>query len=205
MMRCLFLGIISIIISGNLYAQGFGGGAYGGLLTSQADGDGLSGFSYWGVHMGAYTTITIGDNSDLKLELAFIQKGVRQVPEEDNGYIQYKLRAGFFEIPILYRLRWNYLSFEIGPAFDINVTQYEESNYVISDPPPSFNRFHLAGIIGINYHFNENWYLNFRSNVSITPAISAPSAPGTGDILAIGGAGLRFIVLSTGVVYEFGS
>jgi hypothetical protein len=201
-MRFWYILVFSSLILVNSSAQNFGGGAYGGLLTSQANGDGLSGFSFWGVHFGAYTSVRIGDNSDLKLELAFIQKGVRQVPEEDNGFVQYRMRAGFIEVPVLYRLRWNYLSFEIGPALDINVSQFEETDGVVTDPPPNFNRFHLAGIFGINYHFNENWYLNFRSNASITPARDAPTAPGTGPIV-IGGNGIRFIVLSTGLVYEF--
>ena len=201
-MKIWFSLCLSIFLLTGLGAQSFKGGAYGGLLTSQADGDGLYGFSFWGVHLGAYTNIDIGDNSDLKLELSFIQKGVRQVPDETNNFLQYKLRAGYIEIPILYRLFWNYLSFEAGPALDINVTQFEESNYVEVEPYADFNRIHLAGIFGINYHYSENWYLSFRTNVSITPARDAPTAPGTGPIV-IGGNGLRFVVLSTGVVYQF--
>ena len=193
---------LSLGFLANLTAQNFNGGVYAGLLTSQAEGVGTSGFSYWGVHFGAYTNFELGDNSDIKLELAFIQKGVRIVPDEDNNYADYKLRAGYIEIPLLYRIFWGDLSFEIGPALDINVTQYEESQGIEVEPYADFNRFNLAGIVGVNYHFNESWYLNFRSNYSITPVQDSPSAPGTGEF-RIGGSGIRFIVLSTGLVYQF--
>lgn len=190
------------LLAGKLSGQNFSGGAYGGLLTSQANGDGLSGFSFWGFHLGAYTNFKLGDHSDIKLELAFLQKGSRQVPDSTNNFQDYKLRTGYIEIPLLYRIFWGDLSFEAGPALDINVSQFEQSNGIEFQSIPEFNRFHLAAIFGINYHFNENWYLNFRSNWSITPARDAPSAPGTGPFV-IGGNGIRFIVLSTGLVYQF--
>ena len=111
-------------------AQKLDGGIYGGLVSTQMEGDGLSGFDKWGGQFGAYARLPIGDNSDLKLELAFIQKGSRQVPDSTNGFIQYRVNANYIEIPVLYRLRWNYLSFEMGPALDINVSQVEESQYI---------------------------------------------------------------------------
>lgn len=193
---------LSLGLLTNLTAQNFNGGAYGGLLTSQASGIGLSGFSFWGFHFGAYTNFKLGDNSDIKLELAFLQKGVRQVPDEDNNYNQYKLRAGYIEIPLVYRIFWGDLSFEIGPALDINVTAFEETNGIEREPPPELNRFNLAGIIGVNYHMNENWYVNFRSNYSISPVYSSPGAPGTGPNIVLQN-GVRFIALSTGLVYQF--
>ena len=188
-----------------LSAQKFSGGIYGGLVTSQIDGDGLSGFSLWGVQAGAFAAMPIGENSDLKLELLFIQKGSRQVPDSTNGFIQYRVRANYLEIPLLYRLRWNYLSFELGPALDINVSQFEESQYIEVEPYADFNRFHLCGIFGISYHFSEQFYVNFRTTISITPARNISGARGVPGQISIGGGGQRHVVLGTALVYEFGS
>ncbi len=199
--QCLFI-LISLGFITSISGQNFQGGAYAGLLTSQASSDGLNGFGFWGVHFGAYTNVTLGDNSDIKFELAFIQKGVRQVPEEDNNFVQYKFRAGYIEIPILYRFFWGDLSFEIGPALDINVSTFEESNGFETVPPPNLKRFNLAGIVGVNYHMNDSWYLNFRTNYSISPIIDSQGAPGTGPNIVLQN-GVRFVVLSTGLVYEF--
>lgn len=204
-MRSLFLFLSYLLISGALSGQNFDGGIYGGLVTSQMDGDGLSGFDKWGAQFGAYASIPLGDNSDVKLELAFLQKGSRQVPDSTNGFIQYRVNANYIEIPVLYRLRWNYLSFEVGPALDINVSQIEESQYIEVEPYADFNRFHLCGIFGINYHFSEHLYLNFRTNISITPARNISGARGPGFFPSLGGGGQRHVVLGTALVYDFGS
>lgn len=200
-------GLIFLFLSLSLtsYAQKIDGGIYAGLVSTQMDGDGLIGFDKWGGQFGAYARLPIGDNSDLKLELAFIQKGSRQVPDSTNGFIQYRVNANYIEIPILYRLRWNYLSFEMGPALDINVSQVEESQYIEVEPYEDFNRFHLCGIFGINYHFSVNLYVNFRTNVSITPARNISGARGPGFFPSIGGGGQRHVVLGTALVYQFGS
>ncbi|MDZ7848812.1 MAG: outer membrane beta-barrel protein [Owenweeksia sp.] len=155
-----------------------------------------------GVCRGFYKS-SLGENSLVQLELSFIQKGSRQVPDSTNNYVQYRTRANYIEIPLLYQLRWNDLSFELGPALDINVTQSEESNNQSVEPDPEYLRFHLSGIFGINYHFSRQWHVNFRTNISISPARKIGGALGTANQIRLGGGGWRHVVLSTSLVYRF--
>lgn len=171
-------------------AQGFKGGLYAGLTASQLNGDGISGYDLPGARVGAFTYRDIDKDSKLQLEIAFLQKGSR-----DTTW--YKVRLNYVEVPIVYIYRWKDLSFEIGPAADILVSAKEDFNGFINDnPDPPFKTLSLTGVTGISYHFTDNFYINFRSNISIT-AVRQPYHPR--------GYGWRNINLSFALVYDFNS
>ncbi len=183
-------------------AQGFGGGIYGGLTSNQVDGDNLGGFDLTGFHFGAYTDWNLKDKLRLQGELAFIMKGSREPNSDTSNF--YKLRLNYIEIPLLFYFRNKQLSYFGGPALDILVSASEED---ISGPRvifPEFYTFNLTGIIGVSYHFNENWSLDFRTNYSITPTREGSAPTGSQFLFArIGKAGQRNLTLSTALLYTF--
>lgn len=196
---------ILMVVCGTLHAQKFGGGFYAGLTTSQIDGDGLGGFDLPGFQAGFLTDMRLGENSELQLELAFIQKGARQVPDTNNNGVHYKARLNYIEIPLLYQFEWNYLSFEIGPALDISIGEKEVSNYTeVREIDPPFIPLSLTGIVGFNFHFSESFYLNMRSNISVTPVRRGFAGLGVPLRPRLGGHGWRNVVLSAALVYDFG-
>jgi len=171
------------------------------MTTSQIDGDGLAGFDLPGFHMGAYTNLDLNKKSTLQMEIAFIQKGAREPISDSSNF--YKARLNYIEIPFLYTLRLNDLSFEVGPALDILVTAAEEDQSGERVIEPEFYTYNLTGIFGINWHFARKWHLNFRSNISVTPIRPGYAITGRPFALQLGGQGQRNIVLSFALVYDF--
>ncbi len=192
--------LISIASFYKLKSQKFGGGLYIGMTTSQIDGDGLAGFDLPGFHMGAFTDLKLTYKSGFLMELAFIQKGSREPISDSSTF--YKARLNYIELPLLYVYRLKKLSFELGPALDINVFAKEEDRSGERRTHPEFCRFNLTGIFGINWHFSRDWHINFRSNISITPIRSGfAGATGKPFFLQLGGRGQRNVVLSFALVY----
>jgi hypothetical protein len=190
------------LVSTWVSAQSFGGGVYAGMTTSQINGDNLGGFNLPGANIGFFTDYKINETSSIQMELAFIQKGARELPSDTSNF--YKVRLNYFEIPLLYVFRWKKLSIEVGPGFDFLLSSTEESNGLKFESNPPFHDFNVTGILGFNWHFTEKIHVNFRSNNSLDIIRDAQSNPGTGpNAIQIGRLGQRNIVLSFAVVYHF--
>ncbi len=185
-------------------SQNFRGGAYAGMTTSQIDGDGLGGFDLPGFHIGGFVFVPVGEKSQIQMELAFIQKGSRRTLDDttDGFSYFYKARLNYIEIPLLYQLRYKDLSFEAGPALDILTTSKEEYDFIETESDPPFTRFSLSGILGVNWHFAEKWFVGFRSSVSLTQIRKGQAAPNQPNVIA-GGYGQRNVVLSFAVNHIF--
>lgn len=199
-MKKFFIGLTLLLLSTAAFSQNFGGGLYIGMSTSQIDGDGLRGFDLPGLNIGAFTDINLNSKSKLQLELAFIQKGARELPSDTSNF--YRARLNYIEVPLLYIYRWKKLSIEIGPAFDLLVSSTEEQNGVEFEGI-EFDSFNLVGIFGVQWHFTENWSVDFRSNTSISPIREGRANTGRPFVLQLGGDGQRNIVLSFAVNYRF--
>ncbi|HAD96039.1 MAG TPA: hypothetical protein DCG19_01470 [Cryomorphaceae bacterium] len=184
----------------DLSAQRFGGGVFLGMAGSQINGDNLAGYNQYGFNGGFLTNITWGKKSTAQLELAFIQKGAREPNSDTSNF--YRARLNYIEIPLLYIYRWGEFSLEIGPALDILVNSHEETYGVEYESNPPFHRFNLTGIAGVNWHFSERMYINFRTNNSIL-AIRDGNAPKTASPYIQFGYGQRNMVLSFALVYTF--
>lgn len=180
-------------------AQNFDGGFYAGMTASQIDGDAMSGYDMAGLNIGAFTQLKISENSNFKVELAFIQKGSR----DTIGSTRFKLT--YVEIPLIYSFRWNFLSFEIGPALDILASSKDEGLGRTQYNQNDYRRFVLNGIVGVSYHFNDTWHINFRTNNSLTPITPPTLRPAESESFyqKIMGAGWRNVILSFGVNYTF--
>lgn len=186
------------------YSQKLDGGLFAGLSTSQVDGDGLGGYNLAGLNLGFFTQTDIGEKSNLRLELAFLQKGAREGQNDSTGFnTGYKLRLNYIEVPLVYIFNWKDLAFEIGLGVDILVTQNESDNGGPRDSPFNYHRFSMMGLFGVTYNFSESWGINFRSNNSITPISDGTAAGQKPSITALGGYGMRNDILTFALVYKF--
>ncbi|MCF8229810.1 MAG: PorT family protein [Bacteroidales bacterium] len=150
-------------------AQEFEGGVHLGICASQVQGDNFSGYNKAGLYAGAYVAYQFSKHSVAKLELDYIQKGSREIPDE-NEIVTYKLNIHYAEMPLLYEYIINdRFSVEAGLALGVFIAKKEEYDYIPQVRDEDFNRFTLSGIVGLYYHFNETWRVNIRTNNSILP------------------------------------
>ncbi len=187
----------------SLNAQKFKGGLFGGLISSQVNGDNLSGFDIFGIHAGAFTTLNLSERGHLQFEIGLSQKGAQERDSSTSNF--YRLRINYVSIPLLYTYRLNkQLSFEVGPQADlfVNFTEEDIAGERQNNPYP-FYPVNLAGVGGIVYHISDNFWICFRSSISITPTRKNTRAGGAPYIIQAGGAGHRNLALSTALYYQF--
>lgn len=185
----------------HLQAQEFQGGLFLGMSSSQINGDNLSGYNLPGFQGGFFTYRSLNDRSDVQLELSFVQKGSRELPSDTSNF--YKARLNYISVPLLYRYYWEHLSFEVGPVFDILVGAEESDIGGTYDTEDSFKPLNIAGMISVNYHFNDVWWVSFRTVNSITTIRPGAAAGQVLNSPRIGGYGQRNLVLTFGVYYNF--
>ncbi|WP_417592389.1 porin family protein [Owenweeksia hongkongensis] len=203
-MKNLCFIVILLGISGFTYSQKLDGGLFAGLSTSQVDGDGQKGYNMSGVNLGFFSQIDIGEKSNLRLELAFLQKGAKE-PVNDStgcGYC-FKLKLNYIEIPIVYILNWKDLAFEAGLGADILVSEKASNLGGSFDSPVNYKRLSMMLLFGVTYNFGDNWGITLRTNHSVTPISDVVAAGQKPSITALGGYGMRNDVLTFALVYKF--
>lgn len=136
-------------------AQGFGGGLYAGISTSQVTGDNIGGFNKVGVWGGGFTDYRFTPRSTLQLELSFIQKGSRQAPTVKNDGVLYVHNQNILEIPVMYR--WygiKNMSAEIGLQAGVILSTVERGNTIPETRNnPLFQPVEFSGAAGFSYYF----------------------------------------------------
>ena len=164
----LFLLLFIPIVS---FGQGFGGGVYGGISTTQVYGDGIGGFNKVGGWGGAFTDYRFTPRSALQFEISFIQKGSRQTPTVKNNGMLYVNNQNILEIPVLYR--WygiKNMSIEVGTQVGYLISTIERNNNgeILRQIP--HRKFEWSGAAGLSYYFWKNRIeVNMRYSNSIMP------------------------------------
>ena len=164
------------------FAQEFHGGVMGGIAGTQVAGDSFSGYNKAGIFIGGYVNLDIGEKSSMQMELTYFQKGSRQNPREENGYISYILRLNYIEMPLLYQYKAGKFKIEGGPSLGFLLGYYEESNQDIISNLPNYNkpaRISLQINLGASYFVTEHIGVGLRTNNSLMNVFSRNQ---TGDI-----------------------
>ena len=138
-----------------VFGQGFGGGLYAGISTSQVSGDGIGGFNKIGAWAGGFADYRFTPRSTLQLELSFIQKGSRQAPTVKNNGVLYVHNQNILEIPVMYR--WygiKNMSVELGLQAGIILSTVERGNTIpTTTNNPLFKPAEFSGAAGLSYYF----------------------------------------------------
>jgi hypothetical protein len=147
----------------------FNGGVMGGLVGSQVAGDSYAGYNKLGFSAGVFANVELSNNTFLQMELSFIQKGSRFIPQPKKGlYDEYIMRLNYIELPVLYQFRFlDIFKAEFGFAGNFLLSHFEEKNHLkVADN--LFREMNLNFIAGLYYSIDEKFTINFRTNNSIT-------------------------------------
>ncbi|MEI6456357.1 MAG: porin family protein [bacterium] len=185
MKRILLL--FCLILPSLLFAQRFNAGIMAGGLVSQVDGDTYDGYHKVGFLAGAYVSLRLSPHSSFQMEMQYIQKGSRNGNDSANmGGNSYLLRIHYLEIPILYQYTFaKRFAAEIGPAMDVTLGSYEESNGQEVQNTVPMRPVTLSGIVGVSGYITKNLKATFRFNYSLLSIrnATAPYPPGYRKIL----------------------
>jgi hypothetical protein len=189
--------IISILITLTCticVAQKFKGGIITGLANTDVLGTDPTDvdFNKVGFTVGIYTGLPIGDKSDIRMEMNFIQKGSYIPPNlppdsVSNGGpdTSLRLRLNYIEIPIIYSHKFIFnigkktidrFSIEIGPSFgflissSVNIDQQGFSP--ITNNP--YKGYDISAALGFSYRISEKLKFHFRYENSILPIRKHP-------------------------------
>ena len=175
-MRYLLFVVALLFISVLSYGQRFNGGAMGGLVVSQIDGDNLGGYNKPGIRAGGWVNTEISETTTLQLELEYIQKGSKISEAELKSGQYYHARLNYLQISFLGRYKlMPKLKGEAGIAGGYLFRALEDLDGAgFIEPPNPFNEYELSLLIGLNYQFNESLSGNIRLNYSALPIREHP-------------------------------
>ena len=176
---CLFLAFINIAQAQNgakavkNRSKGeFHALARAGLTTSQVYGDGFGGYNKLGFTAGVGTYTAISNRFDFQFELNYSTRGARKRPTSQDPTI-YRIGANYIDIPLLLKTSISFFELEFGICNGVYLFHNEADNF--GRVPKNlhgwqFNRYELAGNVGINVPINEKWLVNARFHYSLLPA-----------------------------------
>jgi hypothetical protein len=164
----IFLLVLLITLTTNVFSQEFNAGIYGGIVASQLDGDTYVGYDKAGLITGAYVNRHFKKQWAWQMGLRYIQKGSSRVSSKLGIY--YKSQMHYMEIPLT--IRYHYfkkVDLEAGLSLGYLIKAMEDKDsYGFVEADPSFNKFELASVFGVNYHFNDKIAFGAHLSYSIT-------------------------------------
>jgi hypothetical protein len=161
-------------------AQRFTGGLRGGIVASEVSGDNLGGPNKPGWYASAFTFTPVSENVSMKLEIMYITKGSRSVPNERNEFLEYTFHLQYVEVPVIAMIdlsRYSQspvlenLTLHAGLSGSV-VVGYREQMFGADIPPSEvedFNPAELNIILGFAYPLTEKLNLHFNFSNSLTP------------------------------------
>lgn len=153
-------------------AQGrvFHAGLLGGVSFSQVLNDGLSHYSKLGFYGGGFISTDFNELWSGEIGFTYVMKGSKERFTSNTTYDGYKMTLGYVEFPFIAKVRFQKIQVEFGLSVGLLVNSNEENWYQDQTFSASeFEPFELAGIVGVNYNFNDKWGLDLRSSNSIFP------------------------------------
>jgi hypothetical protein len=158
--------ILLLVFPAFLPAQRFNGGIIAGGLVSQVDGDDNGGFHKFGYLAGGLVSLRVSPRSSFQLELEYIQKGARGT--DTVNIHDFLMRFHYLEVPFLYQYTFaKRFSLEAGPAMDVLLGSYEESDGLETQSTIPLRNVTLAGIFGVSGFITQHLKANLRFNYSL--------------------------------------
>jgi len=196
----IFIVLIVSLVYGFAQAQKFTGGIKLGLVGSQVAGDLYGGYNKAGINAGGWIGLPVSPKSLIQMELAYIQKGSRENPNQEKGKLDsYLMQLGYIELPFLYRYKYNpKIEFEGGLSMNFLLHHNEEVNGYKQDKNP-FKKQNLCFLAGLSYGINEKLRINIRTDNSL---FSLRKIRVTGDVWRFWGHGQFSDALVIGAYYN---
>lgn len=180
----LFILSSVFLFNQEIHAQeesGFSGGIRGGMVASEISGDNLGGPNNLGWFAGVFTTRNFSEYSSWMLEIMYIQKGSRSVPNEDNGFFEYAFELQYVEVPLMIRtditpytdIRYLDRLMVYGglsASFIVESSEKEQGAEVQPGEVEDFHPVELNLILGVSYPVVNNLDFHFGFSHALTPA-----------------------------------
>ncbi|MGB0167479.1 MAG: porin family protein [Luteibaculum sp.] len=160
MLRCLIISCL-FTLSTAVFCQekSFVPHIFGGLSTSQVDGDSYGGYDKAGLLLGIGVERRITTKWSWNLDLQYAQKGsVKRADTQNGDFTQFKISLGYIEAPIQIHYHWNNFSLFAGISGGSLIHFKEFDSNGERNNPVAFNRFELAGLGGIRYLFGSMFF-----------------------------------------------
>ncbi|MFN2396175.1 MAG: outer membrane beta-barrel protein [Bacteroidales bacterium] len=161
-------------------AQRFNGGLRGGFVASEVSGDNLGGPNKPGWYASAFTFTPVSEIVSMKLEIMYITKGSRSIPNERNDFLEYTFHLQYVEVPVMAMI--NISRYSQSPILENIILHAGLSGSVVvgyreqmfgADIPASevadFNPAELNIILGFAYPLAEKVNMHFNFSNSLTP------------------------------------
>ncbi len=206
MTKSLFKTLVcSLFLYSNLAVHSqlnFSAGLETGLSSTQVSGDGLSGFDKFGLSAGPFVRATWSETSSARFSILYLNKGSRKnANPKINDFRTYVLRLNYIEVPILYNYTYQEkFRGEAGIAIGTLISSNQLDNDLEFGFVRPFNSTEYSLIVGLNYLFSEDLFLNLRYSNSIIPVRGAPSS---GNTFSFYESGQFNSVLQFMIGYEF--
>ncbi len=170
--RNLFLAVVLSLLTTVTHSQNFVAGPKLGVAFTQVDGDSFAGFNKVGLNVGGFVYRSISKNErwDMQFEIEYIQKGSRKYPDVEIGdYSDYKISLNYIQFPIFLRFNANHFSFEAGVSIGtlLSAEELSDGAEIPVDDQVPFKSMEYASIFSVNYHFNNRLWINARYSYSI--------------------------------------
>ena len=150
------------------FGQNFKSGLTMGLNTSQVSGDNLSGFNKIGLRSGGFISIKTA-SFITQLELQYINKGSRELINQDTFSEGYKFQLKYAEMPISLKKK---ASNNILCEFGVSIGYLLDSSETINgheETSLNVNKLEYSFHVGFDYFISKNLAINTRVSNSLGP------------------------------------
>ncbi|MFZ6050845.1 outer membrane beta-barrel protein [Halocola ammonii] len=152
----------------------FTAGVKAGAVTSQVGGDGLAGFDKFGLTGGAHVKMNWNEDWGLQMGLLFVQKGSRQIPDNEKGIFEYALKFNYLEIPITLQRDLGNFSLGGGAYAGVLISANEIRAGAEADISEAYEKQDIGVLLDGTFHLSETVFINGRVTQSILPVLPAP-------------------------------
>lgn len=163
----LFAALLVGMLGAN--AQNFKAGLSFGVVPSQVDGDGMTGFHKIGLTGGAYIKWDTPKSLFYQADIAYTMKGSRQASSKTPNFSQTDLILSYVDLTLAvgYRVMDN-LSLKAGLVPSVLISSKEQlsgGEEVMNTQ--GFRRFNLLAMAGVSYFFSSHWTVNLTYDYSV--------------------------------------
>lgn len=148
----------------------FAGLLRAGLVTSQIHNDDIGGYNKLGGTLGTGIFTPLANDLHLQIEINYSMRGSRKRPGRLDR-TTFFIEPHYIDVPIIFRkFIWKF-DFEAGITNGIFLfSRINDPNFLLPNTVSEFNRYELAGNLGVHVPINEKWTTNVRLHYSLLPA-----------------------------------
>ncbi len=164
---CIFA--LAVAFCATVQAQDFKAGLSFGVVPSQVDGDGMSGYNKIGLTGGAYVKWERSDRLVLQADIAYTMKGSRQASSKNVDFSRPELTTNYIDVALTCGYR--FMDNLIGRAGLVpSVLIYDKEAFTGGSEiigAMGFKRFNLLATAGISYFLSDHFSVNAAYNYSV--------------------------------------